>query len=72
MAEGGGDTRAENFGADCGGNHRHLCGAVGSRLDYGRIRISSRGSAEPADQRCGSAGSQRVKPNRDISPVGFG
>ena len=52
MAQGGGDPRAENAGADGGRYDRHLRGALRGRLGDGGLRLRPCGSAQPAHE-CG-------------------
>ena len=58
MAQGGGDPRAENAGADGGRYDRHLRGALRGGLGDGGIRLRACGGAEHPNQHCRSARSQ--------------
>lgn len=58
MAQGGGDPRAENAGADGGRYDRHLRGALRGGLGDGGIRLRPCGSAQPAHERGWAARSQ--------------
>lgn len=60
MAQGGGDPRAENAGADGGRYDRHLRGALRGGLGDGGIRLRPCGSAQPAHKYCGIARSAGV------------
>lgn len=58
MAQGGGDPRAENAGADGGRYDRHLRGALRGGLGDGGLRLRPCGSAQPAYERGWAARSQ--------------
>ena len=76
MAQGGGDPRAENAGADGSRYDRHLCGAIRGGLAYGCLRLRACGSAQPAHERGWAARSQGrismvLTPPAAISRGGF-
>lgn len=76
MAQGGGDPRAENAGADGGRYDRHLRGALRGGLGDGGLRLRPCGSAQPAYERGWTARSQGrismvLTPPAAISRGGF-